>query len=483
MTITQLLNALRARWKIAVLIVSVGTVLVLAYSLFMPKKYEANATIVVDGRSADPIGAYGTSAGMSSLMATQFDIIRSDRVAKKALDRTGLLKSEALRLAWEQRTGSQGSYVGWAAAFVKQNLNVKPSRESNVIEIGYEAEDPKFAAAMANAFAQSYVDVALELRVSPARQYSTYFDESLSRAKSRLDDSRTALSDFLKQNDLISSDERFDVELNKLNELSQQAVMLRSLAADSSSRAAQNANGRADKLQDVINNPVINSIKSNIVQEESRLEQLSATLGTAHPQVRQSRAALAELKDKLSTETRRVADSVNVTSVVNRARETEVLAAYEAQRKRVLKLKEARDHAAMLTKDVQSAEQAYDTIAMRLNQASLEGQASLANVHLLTPADEPSLASKPNIMLNTIVGFVVSGVLGLVVAFVSELLWRKIRSDEDIEELLGEAPLASLSSVHADGAKSLLRISALKSSSSSAPRLPGNGINQRIAAE
>lgn len=482
MTITQLLHALRARWKIALSVLITGTFLALAVSLLLPKKYEASATVVVDGRSSDPLGMYGNAAGMSSLMATQFDIVRSDRVARRALERTGLLQSEALRAAWEERTGGQGSYAGWAAGFVKQNLNVKPSRDSNVIEIGYQAEDPKFAAVMANAFAQSYVDTALELRVSPARQYSAFFDENLAKAKSRLDESRTKLSDFLKQNDLISSDERYDVELNKLNELSQQVVLLRSLAADSSSRAAQNSVGRADKMQEVINNPVLNSIKSSIVQEEAKLEQLSATLGSEHPQVRQIKASLSELRSRLSAETRRVADSVTVTSAANRARESEILAAYETQRKRVLKLKEARDQAATLTKDVQSAEQAYDAISTRLNQSSLEGQANFANVHLLTPAEEPSSPTKPNKALNTIVGFIVSGVIGLFVAFIAELFKRKIRSDEDIEALMGEAPLATLGSVHADEQGRFLRISALNRKTRSL-RLPGRGNPKRIAAE
>lgn len=461
MTINQLLNSLRARWKIAAGITVAGSLLAVAYTLIAPKKYEARATVVVDGRSSDPIGAYGTSAGMNTLMSTQFDIIWSDRVARKALEKSGLLASPVLRDLWQKKADGKGSYNQWAATFIKTNLEVKPSRDSNVIQIGYEAEDPRFAAAMANAFAQAYVDVSLELRVSPARQYTQYFDDSLTKAKQRLDEARTKLSAYLRANDLVSSDERYDVELNKLNELSQQVVMMRSLSADSSNRASQGAS-RPDRMQEVISNPVISSIKANIVQEQAKVEQLTATLGDAHPTVKQSRAAIAELQQKLNIETRRVAESVGVTSTVNRAREAELTAAYDAQRKRVLKLKEVRDTAAILTKDMQSAELAYDAISARLNQTSLEGQANLTNVHILNSAEEPSVPAKPNAMINLVVGTVLGAISGLITAFFVETSNRRIRAEEDLEEAFGEAPLVSLSSIYKNQSKPWAFIGASK---------------------
>ena len=52
-----------------------------------------------------------------------------------------------------------------------KNLDVKPSRESNVIQINYRSPDPRFAAGLANAFAQAYIATTLELRVDPAKQF------------------------------------------------------------------------------------------------------------------------------------------------------------------------------------------------------------------------------------------------------------------------------------------------------------------------
>lgn len=444
MTLTQLLAVTRARWKIIAAVAATGTVLAAGVTLLSAKRYEATATVVVDAKGGDPLSMFGNAGtALPSMMATQYDIIRSDVVARKVLEKTGLLQTPALREAWEKRAKGEGSYVGWAANFIKQNLIIKPSRDSNVIEITYEGEEPRFAAAIANAFAAAYIDVSLELRVAPARQYNRFFDDSLAKAKAKVDESRAKLSSYLRENDLISSDERLDTEINKLNDLSQQLVALRSLSADSSNRAAQSS----DRLQDVMSHPNVTSIKSSIVAEEARLGQLATTYGDNHPQVLQSRAAISELKQKLAAEIRKIGDTVSVSNNVNRAREAEVRVAYEDQRKRVLKLKETRDAAAVLSKDVESAEIAYQSISARLTQTGLEGQTSQTNVQLLSSAEVPSLASKPNTILNMSVGGVLSVILGFVAAFFVEMRNRKLRTEEDIEELFGEAPLTVLSSI------------------------------------
>lgn len=444
MTLTQLLSVTRARWKVIAAVVAAGTFAAGAVTLLVSKRYEATATVVIDAKG-DPFSMFPAGGAMLSttLMATQYDIIQSDVVARKVLEKSGLLQAPLMQKAWKERADGEGSYVGWASNFIKKNLIVKPSRESNVIEITYEGEDPRFAAALANAFASAYIDTSLELRVAPARQYARFFDDSLTKSKAKVDEARAKLSGYLRDNDLISSDERLDTEINKLNELSQQLVLLGSATADTSNRAAQSS----DRLQDVMNHPNVTSIKSSIVAEEARLGNLMSTLGDNHPQVIQARAGIAELKQKLTQEIRKIGDTVVASNTVSRGREADVRAAYDQQRKRVLKLKEARDAAAVLAKDVENAELSYQNIAARLNQTGLEGQTSQTNVQLLSAAEVPSLASSPNPVLNMIVGGVLSLILGFMAAFFIEMRNPRLRTEEDIEEVFGEAPLTTLSSI------------------------------------
>jgi uncharacterized protein involved in exopolysaccharide biosynthesis len=58
-----------------------------------------------------------------------------------------------------------------------RGLAVAPARESNIINISYTGTDPAFVAAVANGFAQAYMDVTIELKVDPARQYARWFGD------------------------------------------------------------------------------------------------------------------------------------------------------------------------------------------------------------------------------------------------------------------------------------------------------------------
>ena len=447
MTFAQLFSALKARWPIMAASTAIGTIAALGYNAWAPSKYISTAVVVLDSKSTDPIAGAGVLMS-PALLSTQFDIINSDRVARMALQRTGMLDSEQLRELWMVHAKGQGSYPQWAASFIKEGLKVQPSRDSNVISIGFEAIEPRMATALANAFAQSYVDVALDLKVAPAKRYAQNFDESLTLARKRLDEARARLSAYERENNLVSSGGQYDIELARLTELQQQVVMLQSASADSDSRASQTRAGQSDRMAEVMQNSVVAGIKANLMAEEARLRQISSQLGDAHPQVTQGKAVIAELKSKLDREIGRVADSVVVNSRMSKAREADVYRAFEKQRQKVMSLKEAHDTAAVLTKEVQSAEQAYDSIAARLNLTSLEGQASLPNVNLLSAAEEPSQPTSPILWLNVVVGFVLSFVLGFLASFYLEMRNRRVRCEEDIEESLGELPMISIASLN-----------------------------------
>jgi succinoglycan biosynthesis transport protein ExoP len=73
---------------------------------------------------------------------------------------------------------------------------VVPARESSVIALSYRAPDPRFAAALANAFVQAYIDTALELRTDPARQYAAFFDTRSKEARDVLEKAQARLTAF-----------------------------------------------------------------------------------------------------------------------------------------------------------------------------------------------------------------------------------------------------------------------------------------------
>lgn len=444
MTISQFLFVLRARWRIASFVFLLIVGLVVGLSLVLPKKYQASASVLIDFRP-DPITAalYGGGAP-PALLATQVDIIKSARVAERVVRNLNLTGHAGLREQWRIESKGEGAFENWLAALFQRNMDVLPSRESSVISIQYSAGDPKFAAALANAFVQAYIDVALELRVDPARKYSTFFDTRAQEARDDLEKKQALLSSFQKANGIIASDERFDIGNTRLNELSSQLTLLQAISAESSSRQAQAQGGQGDRMQEVLSNPLIASLKADFGRAESRLQEISTRLGENHPQVQEARASSQELRGRLETEIRRVTGGVTVSNTINRQRLAEVKAALDAQRASVLRMKAVRDEGAVLQRDVESAQRAYDTMLQRFNQTSLEGQTTQSNVNELTKAVPPLRPSSPNILLNTVLAVIGGALLAAGSAIGFELRDKRVRTYDDVVQALDLPVIGSM---------------------------------------
>ncbi|ANH70949.1 chain length determinant protein EpsF [Mitsuaria sp. 7] len=435
MTPSKLISILRARWSLVLLVVLLTTLTAFGVSLMLSKKYVATASVVVDAKP-DPISAL-IYPGLASpaFMNTQVDVINSDRVALRVVRDLRLAEVPAIREQWQTATSGEGTIEQWLIAFLQANMDVKPSKESNVLTVAYRAPDPQFAAALANAFVKAYVATTLDLRVDPARQYAGYFDQQAKVALEKLESTRAKLSAYEREHGIIATDERLDVESNRLSELSSQLVALQALSAESGSRQGQAARG-ADQLPDVLSNPVVMQLKSDLSRAEGKLQELSTRYGDNHPQVIEAKASVADVRSKLRAEIGRVSGGVTVTNNINKQREGEIRAALETQREKVAKLKAARDDASGLMREAESAQRAYENITTRLTQTSLESQTTQSNVNILTEAVAPLKPSSPKILLNTALAFVASVILAVGLALLLEMRDRKVRDADDVMAVL-----------------------------------------------
>lgn len=432
MSYAQFFAILRARWIVAVGVLLAVVALALAISLVLPKQFKATASVVIDVKP-DPVSAmmYGGLAS-PAFLATQVDIIRSDRVAQRVVRNLKLADNADVRAQWATATNSQGSPEQWLGENLQRNLDVQPSRESNVIAVSYKAPDPRFAAALANAFVKAYVETSLELRVDPARQYSSFFEQRSKEARDALEAAQGKLSAFQKDKGIVATDERLDVENARLNELSSQLVALQALTSESNSRQAQAQGASGDRLQEVLVNPVIAGLKGDLSRSEARLKELGSRYGDNHPQVIEAKASIGELQSRIAEETRRVTGGVGVTGTINRQREAQLRQGLEAQRLKVLRMKQVRDEGAVLVRDMENAQRSYDAVLARLTQTSLESQATQSNVNVLNPALPPLNPASPRLMLNLVIAVFVGTLLAIGCAVLLELLDRRVRSADDL---------------------------------------------------
>jgi polysaccharide biosynthesis transport protein len=437
MSLEYIIAVLRARW-----IIALGTFLVIlgsvaAYTWLMPRTYTAVASVVLDIKNPDPIaGQVSPALASPTYLLTQIEIITSNRVAQRVVKSLKLDQVPALREKWLSSTGGTGSFESWVALSIKGSLEARPSRGSNVINFIYQANDPAFASTMVNAFVSAYLETTMDLRTDPAKQYSQFFDSNAKQLRDKLEAAQAKLSSFQQRQGLIVTDERLDVEMARLNGLAAQLVTMESASADSGSRKNMVSSQQGGNTQEVMNSPLVASLKAEIVRAEAQLGQLATRLGEQHPQVIELKANLDQLRMKLDTEVKRVTNSYALSNTMNQSREAQIKDAVEAQRAKVLKMKQVRDEAALLERDVADAQRSYEGVIGRMFATTLESQALQSNVAPLEYATPPSLPSSPRVLTNLAIGVVLGLVLAVGLAFLIELVDKRLRTASDVDLLL-----------------------------------------------
>jgi chain length determinant protein EpsF len=344
-----------------------------------------------------------------------------------------------VREQFRKEAAGEGSIRDWLADLLLKNLEVQPSRESSVIDITFKATDAKFAASVANAFANAYQKAGVQLTAEPMKKASGFFGDQARQLRRNLEDAQKKLSKFQQEKGIVSADARMDVETNRLNELSSQLVAAQAQALEASSRRS-GVLGSASESPDVLGNPLIQNLKAELARAEARFSQSTQNLGPNHPQYRAAQAEVNRLRAELNAQTAAISHGVanNLRSL--QQREVELRAAYNQQKTRVLELNRARDELSLLAREVENAQRAYDSATQRLTQTSIEGQIGQADVAVLNVAVPAISPSGPQILRNTLLAALLGLVLGMAIGLLAEMADRRVRTVDDLAEVL-DAPV------------------------------------------
>jgi chain length determinant protein EpsF len=442
MTFTQFLLVLRARKWALIGMTIFGLAVALAVSFLFPPRYRSETTIVIDYKGIDPVsGTTQPAQALPGYLATQIDIIQSHRVALRVVRKLKLADNPEAKQQWLEATARKGNIEDWLADLLLDKLDVVPTRDSSVIAVQYTSQDPQFAAIMADSFAKAYIETNLELRVAPARDTAIWFDEQIKTLRENLGSAQATLSAYQREKGFSATDERLDVESSRLSELSAQMVNAQAAVSDATSRLNQlndflSRGADPANLPDILANPLVQSMKAQLTQSEARLDVVSSQLGANHPELQKLRADIATQRQKIKDEIGNVAAGIKNGQRVAERRLGEISQAVATQKARMLALNKGRDDMSVLMREVENAQRALDAANSRFTHENLQSRSSQANVMILSAAVPPLGPRFPKLMLNIPLGILAGLFLGLNLALLREMMDRRVRSLEELREVM-----------------------------------------------
>lgn len=337
----------------------------------------------------------------------------------------------------ETETRAQSALID---AFLS-GLEVEGIRNSRLVELRYSSRDPRLAADAANAIAQAYIEQNLDFRFQSSKDATEFLTKQMAQQRLEVEASEQALQQYREDHDAVSLEDRQNVVVQRLGELTNAVTRARTELIAKEARYNQireaRTDDRIDSVPAVLANGFIQGLKTQLADHQRREAEMAETLADKHPQLATLRTAIATLEKRIATEIDRVVDSVRVEFEAARDEERKLSASLEAQKQEAMNLGRRSIDYGALQRDAQTNRELYNTLLQRTKETGIAGEVRSNNIRIVDPAEVPNRPARPNRPLNLAVGFAGALLLAAAVGFFFEFVDSRVKLPSEIATHLG----------------------------------------------
>jgi succinoglycan biosynthesis transport protein ExoP len=359
---------------------------------------------------------------------TQYRILTGRELAKHVVDALGA--QQARRLG-PSRDAQIAALAG--------RVSVEPVRASRLVDVSFVSPDPKFATLAINTLADSYVDQNLELRRQNMERSLEWLSQELARQKNLVEASERAMAQYREDQNALSLEDRQNIVIARLNQLNDAATRARANRAQKESLYRRleglGPNMSADSLPGILQNPFIQSLKTQLAELERRRAQLSERYGEKHPDMLTVNAQIHDATRQLDLEMGRVGDGIRHEYESARLEETTLAAALEEQKGAATDLDRKNVTYTVLQREAETNRELYQTLLKREKELQVLANSRGNNVRLVEAATIPGAPFSPNLRRAATLGGIVALLMAIGLVLALDYLDDTIKTPEDINRL------------------------------------------------
>jgi len=420
------------------------------FSKVIPKTYSAKAVILLPAEGTSGI----STQPLQSLPITNIAGLGGGR----GENYTAILKSRSAAEYVVEELGLEEEYkadsLQQAISTLQESVKISDTKE-NTIEISAEAKDPELAADIANTYISALKDITSKLILSSAQREKSFLEERLEETEKLLREAETNLKAFQDRHKMVSIDEETKVLVEnianlqaqkesteiELNTLNTQTNNLQSLLTSQAELLGKDPL----TVTAISSDPKIQVWREKLIEDEVALATLLQDYGDLHPKVVEIKQEIAEINRVMREEIERLSKALdtlstselfdlNVKKISLEAKLQGLDRLIQEYDAKLSKLPELSLEFSRLLRDLKLQEAIYTTLATQYEQAKISEARETIEIQVLDYAVPPEKHSKPNTMLNVLIGGVAALFLGIFLAFFLEF-WQnlkgELKKDED----------------------------------------------------
>ncbi len=458
--IAEYVGMLRRHWQLIAACALVALALGVAHYLITPKEYMASATVQIERKSAAPVlSDQNTWDNYWNIefYPTQYELLRSRGLAERVVRNLDLTNSGSeggdtrpTKLPTAPATAAEdASALGAAAQGLLGGLSVDPVRNTSLVRIGYRSKDPAYAARVANAFAEAYIDLGIEDRYTSAGKASSFLSSQIETLKAEIQAKENELQRFSRTSDIVGIDPATNDVLKRLETLNNDYLAAKRVRIEKEALYQELRTAPKESVADSLSGGVVSELRSNQLKMERDYETKLKTYKPDWPamvslkaDIEKGQQHLKGLIDEMGARARTNSFADYQTAL----RQEQTLAAEVGRSKgEAINQSSAAVGYTNLKVEIETRRQMFDELLKKQSEtdvsARLQGTRD-SNIRIIDSALTPGGPFRPSLRQDVTYGLMLGLLLGIGIAFLIEFLDRTIKSPEEIERRLKLPTLA-----------------------------------------
>lgn len=443
--------------RLTILLVTLLFTGLAAYYVFRTKPvYESVARIEIKPNNPPNVGLQGLNEQANGedpdiALHTEVRILGSDSVllqTAQSLHLIDRLRADAPKKDHSADPPPSGELTSAERAeligYIRGGLSISIIPNTDLVEIHYRSTDPALGTDIVNQLVETYSDEDLRLKYDRTSHVSAWLQQRLGELREQAANAQVRLAEYQKQHNIVGTDENSNLTLQTLGQISGE---LESTEADRIMKEARlhEYDSLDPNLQALMgDNPALAALHTQLTGLETQRGELAARFGPNHPRMKDLDVQIEKVQNQINNETKLARAQVQAEYTGAVRAENDLRNRLAAQEDAAYKLNEGVAQYAILRHEAELNRELYDTLQMRLKEASVTAGLSAADIAIVDRAQVPITPVAPRKSMSITLGFVGGLFCGCVLAFLIESIDDTLQTSEEVESI---AMLPSLAAI------------------------------------
>jgi len=417
------INVIIKRKKLILAIFLVSVITTAIVSIMMPKVYQATAFIMIvpskiqtalsptppvsfDVQQKTGTGEY-LGQGLAISLPTHKALLKSNVVLERIIDRLKLTDAAGKTLTPDD---------------LFKRLNIKETKETNILQLEAEGNNPKKAQELANAWTQEYITYSQEFISGDVKGTGDFITDQFAIAKQNLTQAEEKVKDFKDKYKIDLMQAELDIKKGELNNYKKELMELEMTLKTKGDNLAELKKEILKQDKFII---VSKAITDDALWQNEDKEKTSVDLDKKKLRSEEVNPIYRDL------ETRKVNTEIEINTTKPRLeyfkKSVGLIEAEINDSEKIINQREF--ELTQLNRQVDIYKRTYDNLSNKTEEARIAKAAQLGEVKLVSPANEPKYPIKPNKRNEVAISGIISLMFGIFLAFFMEY-WEKSKQTE-----------------------------------------------------